>query len=736
MKVINSNHYHNLQSAKRRLLTWMLVFFFAISVPVYFLLHKVYSQLENETWYQQRSQAELLVQRIERQLQAKLLTEQQRPIAEYSFFNVLDNSLLQSTTVNLSPLSELPPKSDIPGLVGYFQIAPDGSLHIPALPELNAQQQSGLSSEALIPRIALKEKLQKLLSLNVSITEQNAARNHKESDSYKKDHDAAQSSPILAQRFDDYFKTEEGDQESANRRIKAKAPTEKKRISLAETGGMQTLSDQKLQQLNIQTTRWKQKNQADDSTSKKQQQYLDDYRQQTRKETVKIPDQSSASAIFNRSRWRRESQIATEVVMPEKDKQFAAAPANSENAKPEVKNPEKIVIGQKNLVNILSFESEVSPLQMMTLGAQYLCFYRNAWHGKSRFIQGFIVDQNFLLKLIKPIFETTRNLPLSSLLIVNQGNLLQRFTQADTGSEFLLFRRTLPPPFQKMEIIVNSTSLSTGSGKPVLDLVSTVLALVISIGFILFYRLAAGQIELAKQQRNFISSVSHELKTPLTSIRMYAEMLRSDWVADEQRKRHYYDFIFFESERLSRLISNVLQLARVDNHHAQTQLVQVNAKQLLLQVQAKVTAQIEAANFEVTLVVPENGSADAEVNVEQDAFFQVMINLVDNAIKFSKQSEHQAIDIGYRIVSQGKQIIFYVRDYGPGIEKQRMKKIFQLFYRAGDELTRTQPGTGIGLALVVQLAESMGATVDLMNRSPGAEFQVKFNCLENCEKFP
>jgi len=250
--------------------------------------------------------------------------------------------------------------------------------------------------------------------------------------------------------------------------------------------------------------------------------------------------------------------------------------------------------------------------------------------------------------------------------------------------------------------------------------------LVIPAGFILFYRLGAGQIELAKQQRNFISSVSHELKTPLTSIRMYSEMLRSDWVADETRKKNYYDYIYFESERLSRLIANVLQLARLDNHQEKTQLVSVNAKALLQQVQAKVAAQIEAANYQLKLIPPTYEPADVEVKVDVDGFFQIMINLVDNAVKFSKQSEHKTIDIGHNINDKGKELVFYVRDYGSGVEKEQMKKIFRLFYRAGDELTRTQPGTGIGLALVAQLAESMGAHVDLVNRTPGAEFQVKF----------
>ena len=146
MKAAKSSRDHNPDTAKKRLLYWLLIFFIGLSLPVYFLLHKVYSQLENETWYRQRNQAELLVERIERQLLEKLQPEQDRPIAEYSFFNVLENPLLQTATVNFSPLSELPPKSDIPGLIGYFQIDPKGSFHIPALPELNTNAKSGLSA--------------------------------------------------------------------------------------------------------------------------------------------------------------------------------------------------------------------------------------------------------------------------------------------------------------------------------------------------------------------------------------------------------------------------------------------------------------------------------------------------------------------------------------------------------------------------------------------------------------
>ena len=725
MKTIKTKAYQNLDTAKKRLIFWLLLFFVSIAIPVYFLLHTVYSQLANETWYRQRNQAELLVERIEQQLLEKLQGEQDRPIAEYSFFNVLENTLLQSTSVNFSPLSQLPPKSDIPGLIGYFQIEPDGSFHIPALPEFNtdlqSNLQSGLSAETLEARLALKDKLRSLLVVHANTPR--PASNENQGGRENIEQNKAEKQRLQQSSVFDDVQTNEQDQMDAVGLIQAKSKTEQQRMPVAEEKQNQTFSEEKLQQLNIETSRWQQKRQKLSKKSNVYQKFKQDYRQQSRKETVKIPDQTSASAIFNR------------ILPPQADSDNAiyaseglAEPAsiNAEKLKSKPAKNQQTATERQPPVNILSFESEVSPLQLITLDNGHFCFYRNAWNGKSRYIQGFIVNEEFLRSIIQPVFNSSLSLPLSSLFIVYKGKLLLRFNNS-VSNKSLLFRRTLLPPFQHMEMIVNSSSLSAGFAERILDIAGLTLGLIICTGFILFYRLSAGQIELAKQQRNFISSVSHELKTPLTSIRMYSEMLRSDWVQDESKKRSYYDFMFFESERLSRLISNVLQLARMDNHHLQTQLTQVTARLLLQQVKLKVAAQIEAANYQLTLIAPEEKTDDFMLNVDQDAFFQIMINLIDNAIKFSRESQKKSIDIGFKTSKRGKQLIFFVRDYGPGVDKQRMKKIFQLFYRAGNELTRTQPGTGIGLALVVQLAESMEATVDLINRSPGAEFQLVFN---------
>jgi signal transduction histidine kinase len=107
---------------------------------------------------------------------------------------------------------------------------------------------------------------------------------------------------------------------------------------------------------------------------------------------------------------------------------------------------------------------------------------------------------------------------------------------------------------------------------------------------------------------------------------------------------------------------------------------------------------------------------------------QILINLVDNAIKFSARGERKAVDLGCRRTSEGT-VLFTVRDYGPGVPRDQMKRIFRLFYRAGDALTRETVGTGIGLALVRELARAMGGHVEVVNREPGAELRVSLPAL-------
>jgi two-component system, OmpR family, phosphate regulon sensor histidine kinase PhoR len=218
-----------------------------------------------------------------------------------------------------------------------------------------------------------------------------------------------------------------------------------------------------------------------------------------------------------------------------------------------------------------------------------------------------------------------------------------------------------------------------------------------------------------------VSAVSHELKTPLTSIRMYSEMLREGWVTEEKRPS-YYQYIHDESERLSRLINNVLQLARMTRNEQRLELRSIACAELMDQARSKVASRIEGAGFTLRLDCPPE-AGETMVRADPDAFAQILINLVDNAVKFSAKAERKTLDIGCERL-RGSAVRFRVRDYGPGVPREQMKKVFRLFYRGEGALTRETLGTGIGLALVQGLARAMGGSVDLVNRDPGAEFRL------------
>jgi two-component system phosphate regulon sensor histidine kinase PhoR len=265
--------------------------------------------------------------------------------------------------------------------------------------------------------------------------------------------------------------------------------------------------------------------------------------------------------------------------------------------------------------------------------------------------------------------------------------------------------------------------LPSGPGAALITWLAAILALVLGAGVYLIYRLGVRQIDLARQQQDFVSAVSHELKTPLTSIRMYGEMLREGW-APEDKKQTYYDYIYDESERLSRLISNVLQLARMTRNDLRVDLKPVTVAELLDGIRSKLASQIERAGFALNVTVAEE-AGQAVIRVDRDWVTQILINLVDNAVKFSARAQTRMIDIACRLRRDGT-VQFSVRDYGPGVPRDQMQNIFRLFYRSENELTRETIGTGIGLALVRQLALAMKGQVDVVNAEPGAEFRLCF----------
>jgi len=255
------------------------------------------------------------------------------------------------------------------------------------------------------------------------------------------------------------------------------------------------------------------------------------------------------------------------------------------------------------------------------------------------------------------------------------------------------------------------------SERPIYAL-ALLLTLVATIGLYAVDRMTRVVVEYAERRSNFVAAVSHELKTPLTSIRMYGEMLRDGLVPSEEKRAEYYATITDESERLSRLIDNVLEFSRLEQNRRDLSLVVGSLSEAIRDAAEKLRTHIEREGFRLELDLDDGLPA---VQFDRDAVTQLVFNLVDNALKYARHAEKREIEIGLHL--ENERVELRVRDFGPGVPEEQLRRVFEPFYRIGEELTRMTEGTGIGLALVKELAEGMGARV-LGHNATGGGFEV------------
>jgi len=247
---------------------------------------------------------------------------------------------------------------------------------------------------------------------------------------------------------------------------------------------------------------------------------------------------------------------------------------------------------------------------------------------------------------------------------------------------------------------------------------SVALVVAAVLGLIALYRMVAVAITFAERRSDFAAAVSHELKTPLTAIRMYGEMLRDGMVASDAKRQEYYRHITAESERLSRLINNVLEFARLENGAREVALVTGPVAPVVREAVELARPHLDAEGF--TLELELDGDVPP-ARFERDALIQVLFNLIDNAVKYARDAGERRIVLRVARDEGGVRIV--VRDHGPGVPERHLARVFEPFYRGERELTRRSKGTGLGLALVRGLVERMGGRVAGRNAG-GAGFEV------------
>jgi signal transduction histidine kinase len=207
---------------------------------------------------------------------------------------------------------------------------------------------------------------------------------------------------------------------------------------------------------------------------------------------------------------------------------------------------------------------------------------------------------------------------------------------------------------------------------------------------------------------------------------MYAELLQNSWVVNEEKKQKYYGQIASEADRLSRLIQNVLNLSKLDGNRWNVQLRMEKPKRVLDDFVSTYSKNVEKQGFELT-VSSDTDADNISLMIDRDAIMQILMNLVDNSLKFSKNADYKMINVELRI--KDTDMYLAVRDYGPGIPPSEMKKVFQEFYRVENEMTRQTSGTGIGLSMVKKLCTLCNMSIELENANPGLRTKIHFPSL-------
>jgi signal transduction histidine kinase len=351
-----------------------------------------------------------------------------------------------------------------------------------------------------------------------------------------------------------------------------------------------------------------------------------------------------------------------------------------------------------------------SSFEVHVVDASTLLFERAGSEPERR--EGFVVDVPRLVGVLQRWLLDSQG--LGQLATLARAEAAQR--EPGAGHRF---DHRLATPFDSQALVLRLSELDDADESRALFGLSALLVTAVLFGLFALYRMVTVRLGFAERRDNFVSAVSHELKTPLTAIRMYAEMLREGMVADEATRQDYYTIMTAEAERLTRLINNVLEHARLRKGQRPVQLLRGDAAGVVREVLEVLRPHLESEGFSVDLQVEPGLPA---VRFDADALKQVLFNVADNALKYGRGVGEARLEI--RCVTEAGQVVIGVRDFGPGLEPARLGQVFEPFFRGESELTRRRTGTGLGLALVRDLVRAMHGTVSCHNREPGLEVRV------------
>jgi signal transduction histidine kinase len=222
--------------------------------------------------------------------------------------------------------------------------------------------------------------------------------------------------------------------------------------------------------------------------------------------------------------------------------------------------------------------------------------------------------------------------------------------------------------------------------------------------------LMRGTVSLSERRAAFVSAVTHEMRTPLTTFRMYTDMLLKGMIPSEEKRRRYLSTLRTEAHRLGHLVENILAYAQLERSRDKRPRETSNIGALVARVEERLAARTEQAGLELVVQREEPGS-DQQVRVDVSAVEQILFNLVDNACKYASAGSEPLIRL--RVGQSSGRPAIEVQDYGPGISAQDSRRLFRAFCKSANEAAHSAPGVGLGLALSRRLARDMGGDLRL-----------------------
>ncbi|MEX1327317.1 MAG: HAMP domain-containing sensor histidine kinase [Desulfobacterales bacterium] len=643
----------------KKLKLLILIFSLALCIPLAFFVFKTYRGLEREEAATLRYFAETLFDEMEQALAVLVQTEEGRAIDEFNFQVLPSGGRRGVDEPQRSPLSQIPRENYIRG---YFQNNPDGSFQTP-LVETGGQippEHAELISE-------LKDANEIFNRKRVTVTDRVKSR----------------PAEIIAEK--------EGKQVSglADRYLDL-SRAQRSKIYLGQT-------EKRLEKITV--------GQAANIAKPASPQVMRSSvplagKPKDRKDVPSMAEGRVGDKTLSFKKRRFEESFVAESV----DAGQPTAEADTDDA--------------------TGFQVEVAPLRAVFLNDGQIFIFRRIMIESQIYRQGFLLGVDAFLGYLTRTYFLTQ--PLSQftalrLSVVDQEREAKvvQVGEISQNPDFIL-NRGFPSPFSFLKASLTCDRIPRSDGRQTLSIMLIVLALIVLMGLFAIYRSVRTIVELSDRRSQFVSSVTHELKTPLTNIRMYIEMLEQGIAANPEREQEYFRILDSEGVRLSRLINNVLEMSKLEKSQRHINLQTGTFEEVIAETQAVMSEKLKQEGFILTV----RPGRLRPFKYDREVMIQVLINLIENSIKFGRSASDRKI--GIQTVQEPKEVKIMVSDTGPGIPRHALKKVFHDFYRVDNSLTRTTRGTGIGLALVKKFIHLMGGTVTASdNDGPGCTITIR-----------